>query len=201
MIPLDSMDLQLALQGKHSFGAYAVIECAHSVSDIFTSYRVSTSYGGDILPNAECRVFSEMHTWHSHLNMTRRSEMHRFVRTLDMLMMFFPDEMLTMFCQNTNKYAWMKIFEKPSYAQPDGCWPEVMPPPWDVALHSTADLHEHRSSCFGILDPSTMVFFMQRSLAGSVSFYYLRFCTSWTLKMKMSLQLANYGRYRGYCKI
>lgn len=65
MIPLDSMDLQLALQGKHSFGTYAVIECAHSVSDIFTSYRVSTSYGGDILPNAQCRVFSEMHTWHS----------------------------------------------------------------------------------------------------------------------------------------
>ncbi|XP_072143614.1 piggyBac transposable element-derived protein 4-like [Dermacentor andersoni] len=45
-----------------------------------------------------------------------------------MFMMFFTAEMISTFCAHTNKYAWMKIFEKPSYAQPDGSWLEVTPP-------------------------------------------------------------------------
>ncbi|KAH8040864.1 hypothetical protein HPB51_013034 [Rhipicephalus microplus] len=43
-------------------------------------------------------------------------------------MMFFTAELVSTICQYTNKYAWMKIFETPSYSEADGSWLEVTPP-------------------------------------------------------------------------
>lgn len=90
---------------------------------------MSTTYGGDILPNAACRVkFLPKRTPGVHLDVTRRRETRSFIRAVDMFMMFFTAELVSTVCQYTNKYAWMKIFEKPSYAEADGFWLEVTPP-------------------------------------------------------------------------
>lgn len=43
-------------------------------------------------------------------------------------MLLFTADMITAFCAHANKYAWTNIFEKQSYAQPDGWCLEVMPP-------------------------------------------------------------------------
>ncbi|KAL3198172.1 hypothetical protein MRX96_014513 [Rhipicephalus microplus] len=91
--------------------------------------KVSTTYGGYILPNAPCRAkFLRKRTPGVHLDVTRLSETRSFKRALDMFMMFFTAELVSTVCQYT-KYAWLKIFEKPSYAEADGSWPEVTPPP------------------------------------------------------------------------
>lgn len=41
--------------------------------------------------------------------------------------MFFTAEVIRMLCDNTNKYAWMNILDKPTYARRDGSWEEVTP--------------------------------------------------------------------------
>lgn len=133
MIHLRSPDLQPVWQGKHGFGCQCCCwGCVCFASDdtcLRFLIRVSTTYGGDILPNAPCRVkFSPKRPPGVHLEVTRRSETRSFIRALDMFMMFFTAEMISTICAHTNKYAWMKIFEKPSYAESDGSWLEVTAP-------------------------------------------------------------------------
>lgn len=35
--------------------------------------------------------------------------------------------MIATLCENSNKYGWMKILEKPTHARSDGSWEEVTP--------------------------------------------------------------------------
>ncbi|KAH8019612.1 hypothetical protein HPB51_020311 [Rhipicephalus microplus] len=42
-------------------------------------------------------------------------------------LLFFTTEVLQTLCDNTNKYAWMRILDRQTYARRDSSWEEVMP--------------------------------------------------------------------------
>nr|XP_037274775.1 piggyBac transposable element-derived protein 4-like [Rhipicephalus microplus] len=88
--------------------------------------RVSTVYGGDLLPSAQQRVaFSPRREPGLDLGMVLRSEAKRLTKAIDVFVMFFTAEVVNRICVNTNKYAWTQILKKQSYAEADGSWKEV----------------------------------------------------------------------------
>ncbi|KAH8035404.1 hypothetical protein HPB51_005128 [Rhipicephalus microplus] len=91
--------------------------------------KVSTTYGKDVLPNPARRMkFSSVRQPGAHLAAALRSGVRRFSRALDFFLLFFTTEVLqTNICDNTNKYAWMRILDRQIYARRDGSWEEVMP--------------------------------------------------------------------------
>lgn len=97
------------------------------LSIYFRINRVSTSLGGDSLPVQQKKLeFRPRRQLGAHLpGVLHRSDSRRFIRGLDFFLMFFTSEVIRTLCDNTNKYAWTHIFEKPSYAERDGSWKEV----------------------------------------------------------------------------
>ncbi|KAH8038374.1 hypothetical protein HPB51_001488 [Rhipicephalus microplus] len=90
--------------------------------------KVSTTYGKDVLPNPARRMkFSPVRQPGAHLAAALRSDVRRFSRALDFFLLFFTTEVLQALCDNTNKYAWMRILDRQTYARRDGSWEEVMP--------------------------------------------------------------------------
>lgn len=59
------------------------------------------------------------------LGIALRSAARRFVRAVDFFLLFFTAQIIEDICKSTNKYAWMHIFEKPTYSERDGSWKEV----------------------------------------------------------------------------
>lgn len=107
----------------------------HSVyvlADLYLFARVSTTYGGDFLPPAQKRIdFSPRREPGVYLGdnvaMALRSGTKKFVTALDFFLLFFSAEVVATICENSNKYAWTRILEKPTHARPDGSWEEVTP--------------------------------------------------------------------------
>lgn len=98
------------------------------VTVIISIRRVSTSYGRDSMPPAAQRVqFCPRRKPGVDLGMARRSSASRFLRALDFFLLFFSTELVTAMCENTNKYAWAHILEKPTYSERDGSWKNVSP--------------------------------------------------------------------------
>lgn len=98
------------------------------VTVIISIRRVSTSYGRDSMPPAAQRVqFCPRRKPGVDLGMARRSSASRFLRALDFFLLFFTTELVTAMCENTNKYAWAHILEKPTYSERDGSWKNVSP--------------------------------------------------------------------------
>ncbi|KAH8038475.1 hypothetical protein HPB51_001648 [Rhipicephalus microplus] len=94
--------------------------------------RVSTTYGGDLLPPVQKRIeFSPRRQPGVYLRddvaMALRSGKKKFLTAPDFFLLFFSVEVVAMFCENTNKYAWTCILEKPTHSRPDGSWEEVAP--------------------------------------------------------------------------
>lgn len=95
---------------------------------ILSLLRVSTTYGKDVLPNAARRIkFSPTRQPGAHVAAALRSDVRRFSRALDFFLLFFTTEVLQTLCDNTNKYAWMHVLDRQTYARRDGSWEEVMP--------------------------------------------------------------------------
>ncbi|XP_070388820.1 piggyBac transposable element-derived protein 4-like [Dermacentor albipictus] len=101
--------------------------CSHYFS-VFV--RVSTTYGNDALPVRQKRIhFSPKREPGVHLTedvgVALRSTTKRFLTALDFFFLFFSADVIETVCENTNKYAYTKILEKPTHARPDGSWEEV----------------------------------------------------------------------------
>lgn len=90
--------------------------------------RVSTTYGKNVSPNAARRIkFSLARQPGAHLAAVLRSDVRCVSRALDFFRLFFTTKAVHTLCDNTNKYAWMHILDRQTYAQRDGSWEEVMP--------------------------------------------------------------------------
>ncbi|KAH9372088.1 hypothetical protein HPB48_017429 [Haemaphysalis longicornis] len=59
--------------------------------------------------------------------MALRSGTKKFLTAMDFFPLFFSAEVVGTICDNSNKYAWTRILEKPTHARPDGSWEEVTP--------------------------------------------------------------------------
>lgn len=91
-------------------------------------FRVSTTYGKDTFPNASRRIqFSPKRQPGVHVGAALRSDSRRFSRALDFFLLFFTSEVVRTLCENTNKYAWMHILDRQTYARRDGSWEKVTP--------------------------------------------------------------------------
>lgn len=102
------------------------------LADLYLFARVSTTYGGDLLPPVQKRIeFSPRRQPGVYLGddvaMALRSGTKKFLTALDFFLLFFSAEVVAMICENTNKYAWTRILEKPTHSRPDGSWEEVAP--------------------------------------------------------------------------
>ncbi|KAH8031194.1 hypothetical protein HPB51_013651 [Rhipicephalus microplus] len=93
--------------------------------------RVSTMYGNDFLPPAQQRIVFAPHRAPGvyitdYVGVALKSGPRKFLTALDFAL-FFTTQVITMLCENSNKYGWTKILEKPTHARPDGSWEEVTP--------------------------------------------------------------------------
>lgn len=94
--------------------------------------RVSTTYGGDLLPSAQKRIeFSPRREPGVYLGddvaMALRSGTKKFLTTLDFFLVCFSTEVIETICGNSNKYAWTRILEKPTHACSDKSRKEITP--------------------------------------------------------------------------
>ncbi|XP_049527555.1 piggyBac transposable element-derived protein 2-like [Dermacentor silvarum] len=94
--------------------------------------RVSTTYGNDVLPPAQKRIiFAPRRAPGVHITdcvgVALRSGPKKFLTALDFFALFFTTQVITTVCENSNKYGWTKILEKPTHARSDGSWEEVTP--------------------------------------------------------------------------
>ncbi|KAH8026429.1 hypothetical protein HPB51_020413 [Rhipicephalus microplus] len=94
--------------------------------------RVSTTYGNDFLPPAQQRiVFAARRApgvyITDYVGVALRSRPKKFLTALDFFALFFTTQVITMLCENSNKYGWTKILEKPTHARPNGSGEEVTP--------------------------------------------------------------------------
>ncbi|XP_049275812.1 piggyBac transposable element-derived protein 4-like [Rhipicephalus sanguineus] len=97
-------------------------------SQAATSDRVSTSYGHDSLPASVKRVqFLPRRNPGVEVGGALRSNARRFVRAVDFFQLFFTTQLISMICDYTNKYAWMHILERQTYAERDGSWRNFSP--------------------------------------------------------------------------
>lgn len=88
--------------------------------------RVSTSFRRDHLPVAAQRVeFRAQRQPGVNLGIAFRSAARHFMRAVDFFLLFFTSQIIGEICKSTNKYAWMHIFEKPTYSERDYSWREV----------------------------------------------------------------------------
>lgn len=128
------LGLQPVLAGEHcsTFASLASRQTGllfvHIILSLF--YRVSTSYGGDLLPPAQKRIqFSPRRDPGVYLEddvgVALRSGARKFLSAMDFFLLFFSTQVLDTICKNTNKYAWTKILEKPTHARSDGSWEEI----------------------------------------------------------------------------
>lgn len=91
-------------------------------------FRVSTSYGHDSLPASAKRVqFFPRRNLGVEVGGALRSNAWRFVRAVDFFKLFFTAQLMNMICENTNKYAWMHILDRQTYAEKDGSWKNFTP--------------------------------------------------------------------------
>lgn len=79
------------------------------------------------LPLHNACSFVQDGDWGVDLGMARRSSANRFLRALDFVLLLFRAGLVTVVCENTYKYAWTHILEKPTYSERDGSWKNVSP--------------------------------------------------------------------------
>ncbi|XP_077497366.1 uncharacterized protein LOC144107983 [Amblyomma americanum] len=89
---------------------------------------VCTTYGQDSLPmSANHITFRPRRNPGAHIDAPHQSSSQGSARPLDYFLMFLTMEMIKTLCENTNKYAQMKIWDRQMYARCDGSWEEVTP--------------------------------------------------------------------------
>ncbi|KAH8035086.1 hypothetical protein HPB51_004327 [Rhipicephalus microplus] len=94
--------------------------------------RVSTMYGNDFLPPAQQQIVFAPHRAPGvyitdYVGVALGSGPKKFLTALDFFALFFTTQVIAMLCENSNKYGWSTILEKPMHARPDGSWEEVTP--------------------------------------------------------------------------
>ncbi|XP_070395202.1 piggyBac transposable element-derived protein 4-like [Dermacentor albipictus] len=132
----DFFDEPSSEESEDDFGSSDFISDSDSDDDeprtSSSSRRVSTSYGNDLLPPAQKRIeFSPRREPGVYLDaevgVALRSGSKKFLTALDFFLLFFSMNVIETICDNTNKYAWTHILEKPTHACSDGSWEEVTP--------------------------------------------------------------------------